>query len=63
MRRFVLTAAVAAAVLAGCGDDDNGSGDQSSVEASIRELTAASKNGDGAKICEQVFTKPLKDTI
>ena len=63
MRRFAVTAAVVATVLAGCGDDDNGSGDQSSVEASIRELTDASKNGDGAKICDQLFTKPLRDTI
>lgn len=66
MRRFIPIAIAATAVgLLGCGGGDSlkGSGDQATAESTIQALTLASRKGDGAKICNELFAKPLKDTI
>lgn len=67
MRRLI-PIAIAAALAIGlpsCGGSDSSSGndDQATAETTIQALTDAAKRGDGTKICDELFAKPLKDTI
>jgi hypothetical protein len=67
-------AAVVAAALAGCGGGSSGdqkpAGDTSSkvdngaaVKQVISDLQAASRAGDGQRICTQIFTPKLADSV
>jgi hypothetical protein len=56
---------VLAWVLAGCG---GGSGDQAKTDKQdvgqvLSDLQAASRNGDGARICNQIFTPKLANSV
>jgi hypothetical protein len=66
MRLAYLGAVAAAAVIAvGCGgDDDNGdSSDESGVAQTIADLSTASRNADGARICSSVFAAALEENV
>jgi len=71
-RRLVTAAAVSmslgAGALAGCGGSDDSSADSKAAdEASIRtvleQLQQASVAGDGKRICTQIFTPKLADSV
>ena len=66
----VLTAAVVVAALAGCGGDNKPTGDtstksdnQTAVKQVMADLQAASRAGDGNRICTQIFTPKLADSV
>ena len=60
-------------VLAGCGGasggggpsggDASGGNEESNVRFVIADLQAASRDGDGDKICNQIFTPKLADSV
>ncbi len=57
-----------AIVLAGCGGDSSGDGQSGEVEENavrlvIADLQAASRDGDGDLICNEIFTTTLADSI
>ena len=54
-----------AALVGACGgDDDEGeSDDQVAVAAVVEELESASKEGDGQKICDELFTENLAISV
>jgi hypothetical protein len=49
-------------MLSGCGGDDDKSAEPE-VRAVITNLTDASRAGDGAKICDEIFAPQLKDSV
>jgi hypothetical protein len=60
-----LTAAI---VLAGCGGDSAGDGqsaeaEESAVQFVMADLQAASRDGDGDLICNEIFTTTLADSV
>ncbi|MEA2332938.1 MAG: hypothetical protein QOH58_3076 [Thermoleophilaceae bacterium] len=59
------TLAIAAISLAGCGlgGDDEGSSDREAVEQVMSDLETASREGDGERICGQIFTPKLADSV
>jgi ketosteroid isomerase-like protein len=66
----VMAAAVVAAALAGCGGDNKPTGDTSTksdnetaVKQVMADLQAASRAGDGNRICTQIFTPKLADSV
>ena len=63
LRHHLLAAALAATVLAGCGGSDSSSDDEGAVREVIAELTTASRAGDGDKICNELFSPLLKQSI
>lgn len=67
---FVTKCAVsllAVIVLASCGGNTSapagGGNDESAVRALIADLQAASRAGDGNRICNQIFTPKLADSV
>ena len=54
-----------AALVGACGGDDDGGGsdDQVAVAAVVEELESASKEGDGQKICDELFTENLSISV
>ncbi len=73
MARFAKTwmlglaiAAVAAGSVVGCGggdDADEGGSDQNAVEQVMSDLQTASRAGDGERICNQIFTPKLSNSV
>jgi hypothetical protein len=70
--RFAAPAAViAATVLAGCGGGSEAvdaaaaaaAADQTAVRQVMTDLQAASRTGDGKRICAQIFTPKLADSV
>lgn len=58
---------LAVIVLASCGGNASppagGGNDESAVRAVIADLQAASRAGDGNRICNQIFTPKLADSV
>jgi hypothetical protein len=71
LRRFTsLLAISAAAVAIGCGGDDdvnNNAGDYDGTDAEVATLVdefgEAGRDGDGDKICEEIFTEELAGNV
>ena len=61
MKRLV-AAVVCVGLLAGCGDDDSDSAD-GEITAVVSELQVASREGDGARICNDLFTENLAISV
>jgi hypothetical protein len=62
----VLVIAVAVAVVLvgrGSGSDDNAASDQDAVRQVMTDLQTASRDGDGERICNQIFTPKLSNAI
>jgi hypothetical protein len=51
-----------AALIPGCGGDSDKSAEPE-VRAVITNLTDASRAGDGARICDEIFAPQLKDSV
>jgi len=52
--------------LGGCGlggDDDDGGSDRDAVEQVMTDLETASREGDGERICNQIFTPKLSNSV
>ena len=65
--RFAALAVVASvAALAGCGGDsasDQKASDEKAVRQVLTDLQDASRSGDGKRICTQIFTPKLADSV
>ena len=61
----LLIAVVVAAVLVGrsLGSDDSAASDQDAVKQVMTDLQTASRDGDGERICNQIFTPKLSNAI
>jgi hypothetical protein len=62
----ILLVAVAVAVVLvtrGAGDDDAGSKDAVAVRQVLTDLETASREGDGERICNQIFTPKLANLV
>lgn len=64
MRTGLLVVALAAS-LGGCGlgGDDDGNSDRDAVERVMTDLETASREGDGDRICNQIFTPKLSNSV
>ena len=62
---LLVVAVVAAALLVGrgLGGDDNSSSDQDAVRQVMTDLQTASREGDGQRICNQIFTPKLSNSV
>ena len=63
---LLVVAVLAAAVLAGrnaLSDDNGGGSDQDAVEQVLSDLQTASREGDGERICNQIFTPKLSNLV
>jgi hypothetical protein len=62
---ILLIAVVAAVVLVGrgSGSDDNAASDEDAVRQVMTDLQTASRDGDGDRICNQIFTPKLSASI
>jgi len=62
---ILLVAVVVAAVLVGrgLGSSDSGTSDQDAVRQVMTDLQTASREGDGERICNQIFTPKLSDSV
>ena len=68
MRRvgtWLLAGAALALAVGGCGDDsnDNGSSDAKAVAKVMAALNTASRAGDGQRICTELFTPKLANSV
>ena len=68
MRRYgigLAVAAIAIGALPGCGlgGDDGGGSDRDAVEQVMSDLESASRDGDGSRICEEIFTPKLSSSV
>lgn len=72
MKRFAsLLALSAAAVAIGCGGDDddannnadNYDGTDAEVAAVVDDFANAGRDGDGAKVCDEIFTEQLSGSV
>lgn len=67
MRRvgtWLLAGAALALAVGGCGDsDDNGSSDAKAVAKVMAALNTASRAGDGQRICAELFTPKLANSV
>ena len=54
---------MAVAVVATRGGSENGSSDQDAVEQVMADLQTASREGDGERICNQIFTPKLSNSV
>jgi hypothetical protein len=52
-----------AAMISGCGGDDEDKSADPQVRAVITNLTDASRAGDAGKICDEIFAPQLKDSV
>ena len=66
-RLFALGALVVVTSCAGCGGDaqqaDQTQSDQAAVRRVLSDLQAASRAGDGKRICEEIFTPKLAKSV
>jgi hypothetical protein len=65
-RLFMAVVAMGLALLvAGCGGDseDNGTSDMKAVAKVMSDLNTASRAGDGERICSQLFTPKLANSV
>jgi hypothetical protein len=62
---ILVVAVVAAALLVGrgLGGDDSSSSDQDAVRQVMTNLQTASREGDGQRICNQIFTPKLSNSV
>jgi len=58
----VLAVVVWVALLAGCGDDDSDSPEQD-IAVVVAQLQQAARDGNGAKICKDLFTDNLAISV
>ena len=64
-----LVALIALGAIAGCGGSGGGGGgggggdQEAAVRKVMSDLQAASREGDGARICNQIFTPKLADSV
>ena len=59
----VLVAIVCVGLLAGCGGDDDSDSSEQEITAVVAQLQAASREGDGARICDALFTENLAISV
>ena len=64
-RGLAVVAVIATGSLAGCGlgGDDEGGSDRDAVEQVMSDLESASREGDGERICNQIFTPKLSNSV
>jgi len=65
-RLAAVAAVTAAAAIAGCGGDsasDQKQSDEDAVRQVLTDLQEASRSGDGERICTQIFTPKLADSV
>ena len=62
---ILVVAVVAAALLVGrgLGGDDSSSSDQDAVRQVMTDLQTASREGDGQRICNRIFTPKLSNSV
>jgi hypothetical protein len=60
---ILLVAAVAVAVVVTRGGDGGGSSDEAAVRQVMTDLETASREGDGERICNQIFTPKLANLV
>ena len=60
---ILLVAVVAVAVVVTRGGDDGGGSDESAVRQVLTDLETASREGDGERICNQIFTPKLANLV
>jgi hypothetical protein len=62
---ILVVAVAAAAVLVGrgTGGDDAGSSDEAAVRQVLTDLESASREGDGERICNRIFTPKLANLV
>jgi type II secretory pathway pseudopilin PulG len=60
---ILVVAVLAAAVFATRGGGGNGSSDRDAVEQVMSDLQTASREGDGERICNQIFTPKLSNSV
>jgi hypothetical protein len=63
---LLVVAVLVAAVLVGrnaLSDDQSGGSDQDAVEQVLSDLQTASREGDGERICNQIFTPKLSNLV
>ena len=62
---LLVVAVVAAALLVGrgLGGDDSSSSDQDAVRQVMSDLQTASRDGDGQRICNEIFTPKLSNSV
>ena len=66
LRTKSLVTLIAIGAIAGCGGNsgDGGGADQEeAVRSVMTDLQSASREGDGAQICDQIFTPKLADSV
>jgi hypothetical protein len=66
MRISLFAALLVSVSLGGCGlggDDGDGGSDRDAVEQVMSDLETASREGDGDRICDQIFTPKLADNV
>lgn len=69
MRFAYVGALLGAALVIGCGGDDNADeadryeGEEAEVAAIIDTFAEAGRDGDGERVCEEVFAVPLAENI
>jgi hypothetical protein len=61
---LVVAVAVAAVLVArGSGGSDTGASDQDAVRQVMTDLQTAARKGDGERICNQIFTPKLSNSV
>jgi hypothetical protein len=60
---ILVIAVLAVAVFATRGGGGNGSSDRDAVEQVMSDLQTASREGDGERICNQIFTPKLSNSV
>lgn len=60
---ILVIAVMAVAVVATRGNSGNGSSDRDAVEQVMTDLQTASREGDGQRICDQIFTPKLSNSV
>jgi hypothetical protein len=65
LMRTGLVGLIAIAALGGCGigGGDDGDSDRDAVEQVMTDLQTASRDGDGKRICNQIFTPKLSNSV
>jgi hypothetical protein len=60
---ILVVAIAAAAVVVTRGGNDGGSSDEAAVRQVLTDLETASREGDGERICNQIFTPKLANLV
>jgi hypothetical protein len=60
---LLVTAAMVPLAGCGLGGDDEGDSDRDAVEQVMSDLETASRDGDGQRICNQIFTPKLSNSV